>query len=146
VHNHLDAEDVAQDTLFKAWEKIDSYEPGTFIGWLMRITYNRAMDFHRFRGRHPQSFDYDEINEDGFRALVDTSEKSAETQFEDNELSSEMAAKLKKISPDFALPIALRYIDDLDYEAIAQKLDVPIGTVRSRIHRGKIALKKLLEE
>jgi RNA polymerase sigma-70 factor (ECF subfamily) len=57
-----------------------------------------------------------------------------------------MAAKLKKISPDFALPIALRYIDDLDYEAIAQKLDVPIGTVRSRIHRGKIALKKLLEE
>jgi RNA polymerase sigma-70 factor (ECF subfamily) len=138
--NQHDAEDLTQEVFIRVFRSLSSYQPGTFEGWLHRITTNLFLDMVRRRAR----IRFDSLGEDADDRLPGR-EPSPERIFADSHMDADIEAALAALAPEFRAAVVLCDIEGLSYEEIAATLDVKLGTVRSRIHRGRSQLRAALE-
>ena len=136
--NQHDAEDLTQETFIRVFRSVQNYQPGTFEGWLHRITTNLFLDMVRRRGR----IRMEALPEDYDRVPAD--EPNPEQIFHDSRLGPDLQAALDSLPPEFRAAVVLCDIEGLSYEEIGATLGVKLGTVRSRIHRGRQALRDYL--
>jgi RNA polymerase sigma-70 factor (ECF subfamily) len=142
--NSDDAKDLLQETFMKAFRFWDKYEKGTNIrAWLFRIMKNSYINRYRKVTREPGMVDYDDV-ENFYDSVRDNSTDSNDLQkrMYSNMLSDEVTTALQSLPEDFRTVLILCDIEQLTYEEISEFLNCPIGTVRSRLHRGR----KMLEE
>jgi RNA polymerase sigma factor (sigma-70 family) len=137
--NPHDAEDLTQETFVRVFRSLASYKPGTFEGWLHRITTNLFLDMVRRRSR----IRMEALPEDTDR-LPGTGPQP-EQVFSDTHLDPQLQAALDELPPEFRAAVVLCDVEGLSYEEIGATLGVKLGTVRSRIHRGRAALRSALE-
>lgn len=144
--NEADAFDLLQDTYFKAFKFWDKYEKGTNIrAWLFRIMKNSYINKYRKDIREYEVVDFDEIEEFYTLEQAEISiEDDVEKKYFDNLLEDKVLTAIDELPVDFRTVIILCDIEGLTYEEIAEILDIPIGTVRSRIHRARKVLQKVL--
>ena len=136
--NQHDAEDLTQETFIRVFRSVQNYQPGTFEGWLHRITTNLFLDMVRRRGR----IRMEALPEDYDRVPAD--QPTPEQIYHDSRLGSDLQAALDSLAPEFRAAVVLCDIEGLSYEEIGATLGVKLGTVRSRIHRGRQALRDYL--
>ena len=136
--NQHDAEDLTQETFIRVFRSVQNYQPGTFEGWLHRITTNLFLDMVRRRGR----IRMEALPEDYDRVPAD--EPNPEQIYHDSRLGPDLQAALDSLPPEFRAAVVLCDIEGLSYEEIAATLGIKLGTVRSRIHRGRVLLREAL--
>jgi RNA polymerase sigma factor (sigma-70 family) len=137
--NQHDAEDLTQETFVRVFRSLASYQPGTFEGWLHRITTNLFLDMVRRRAR----IRMEALPEDTDR--LPGLGPEPERVFSDTHLDPQLQSALDELPPDFRAAVVLCDVEGLSYEEIGATLGVKLGTVRSRIHRGRAALRSSLE-
>jgi RNA polymerase sigma-70 factor (ECF subfamily) len=137
--NRADAEDLTQETFVRVFRSLAEYQPGTFEGWLHRITTNLFLDMVRRR----QRIRFDALPEDVNDRLA-SKEPGPEVAYELNNLDPEIQQALASLPEDFRVAVVLCDLEQLSYEEIAATLNVKVGTVRSRIHRGRVLLRNAL--
>ena len=138
--NRPDAEDLTQDVFVRVFRSLHRFQPGTFEGWLHRITTNLFLDGARRR----QKIRFDGMA-DGSAERLPSAWPSPSEQLADADLDHDVAAALAALPPEFRAAVVLCDIEGLSYEEISAVLDVKIGTVRSRIHRGRAQLRAALD-
>ena len=136
--NPQDAEDLTQETFVRVFRSLADFSPGTFEGWLHRITTNLFLDMVRRR----QRIRFDALPEDTER--LPGRAPSPEQVYADTHLDPQVQAALDALSPEFRVAVVLCDIEGLTYEEIAATLGIKLGTVRSRIHRGRVQLRQAL--
>ena len=134
-----DAEDLTQETFIRVFRSLAGYKPGTFEGWLHRITTNLFLDMVRRRAR----LRMEGLPEDTDR--LPGGGPDPEQVWSDAHLDPDLQAALDALAPEFRAAVVLCDVEGLSYEEIAATLGVKLGTVRSRIHRGRQALRSALE-
>ena len=139
-----EARDVAQETFVLAYQKLDSFRrESTFYSWLFRIAYNTAISRHRRRRRGNASVDA--IRETtGTEPTDQRPEADPAYQLHTTERQALVQAALSELADEFRTAIVLREMEGLSYEQIAEMVEVPVGTVRSRIHRARSELRQKL--
>lgn len=139
--NRHDAEDLTQETFVRVFRSLSSYRPGTFEGWLHRITTNLFLDQARRRTR----IRFEALGEDaGARFASPSGRGTPERGFEHGNLDYDVQSALDALSPEYRAAVVLCDIEGLSYEEIAATLGIKKGTVRSRIHRGRAQLRVAL--
>jgi len=137
--NQHDAEDITQETFIRVFRSLAAYKPGSFEGWLHRITTNVFLDLVRRR----QRIRMEALGEESDRVVG--REPSPEQVYADSNLDPDLHAALDDLLPEFRAAVVLCDVEGLTYEEIGSTLGIKIGTVRSRIHRGRQALRAGLE-
>ena len=135
-----DAEDLTQEVFVRVFRSLSSYTPGTFEGWLHRITTNLFLDSVRRKAR----IRFEGFAEDASERLAGR-EPSPSQAYDDTHLDADIQVALDSLPPDFRAAVVLCDIEGLSYEEIAATLGVKLGTVRSRIHRGRAQLRAALD-
>lgn len=143
-----DAEDLVQDTIVKAFRFFSSYEKGTNAkAWLFRILKNSYINNYRKKSKKPSQVDYDEVST--FYETI-RAERTDTSDLEDKMfrelIDDDISNALDELPEDFRTVVLLCDVEGFTYEEIANMLDVPIGTIRSRLHRGRNLLKAQLME
>ncbi|MDT7572706.1 MAG: hypothetical protein QOE05_2880 [Actinomycetota bacterium] len=136
--NRHDAEDLTQEVFVRVFRSLSSYTPGTFEGWLHRITTNLFLDMVRRKAR----IRFDALPDDAER--LPGKEPSPAQVYDDTHFDDDVQAALDALPPDFRAAVVLCDLEGLSYEEIAATLGIKIGTVRSRIHRGRTQLREAL--
>ncbi len=148
TRNPADAEDVVQETFLKAYRAYDSFEEGTNLkAWLYRILTNTYINKYRKAQRRPQEVELGELQDLYlFKRLGEQSgaSMSAETEALDMFVDDDIVAAIESLPVNFRLPVLYADVEGFSYKEIAEILDVPIGTVMSRLHRGRKALQRKL--
>jgi RNA polymerase sigma factor (sigma-70 family) len=134
-----DAEDLTQEVFVRVFRSLSSYTPGTFEGWLHRITTNLFLDHARRRSK----IRFDALSDDADQRLAGRM-PSPDSQVADAMLDADVEAALADLPPEFRAAVVLCDIEGLSYDEIADVLGVKLGTVRSRIHRGRKMLRSAL--
>lgn len=136
MRNAHDAEDLVQETLLRAYRGFDRYTPGTNIrAWLFTILHRVRADVYRRSGRSPDTV---ELNHDG-PAVPPPQDRLAQG-------GEDVVRALEALPEIFRSAVVLRDVEEFSYGEIASILEVPIGTVMSRIHRGRSLLRRALSE
>ncbi|MGN6332140.1 MAG: RNA polymerase sigma factor SigE [Motilibacteraceae bacterium] len=138
--NQHDAEDLTQEVFVRVFRSLSSYTPGTFEGWLHRITTNLFLD----QVRRKQRIRFDALADDAADRLAGR-EPSPAQRLDDRMFDADIQTALDALPPDFRAAVVLCDIEGLSYEEIAATLGIKLGTVRSRIHRGRAQLRAALE-
>jgi RNA polymerase sigma-70 factor (ECF subfamily) len=138
--NQHDAEDLTQEVFVRVFRSLSTYTPGTFEGWLHRITTNLFLDMVRRRAR----IRFEGMADDAHERLPGK-EPSPQQLVDDRSFDGDVQAALDELPPDFRAAVVLCDIEGLSYEEIAATLGVKLGTVRSRIHRGRAQLRAALD-
>lgn len=152
TRNRADAEDLVQETFLKGWRAFESYQQGTNLrAWLFRIMTNTFINKYNSQQRRPQETELDEVEELYlFRRMgaFDQSKMthSAEDQMLELFTDDEVKNAIEELPETFRIPVLLSDVEGFSYKEIAEMLDVPIGTVMSRLHRGRKAMQKMLYE
>lgn len=148
TYNEDDANDLVQETFLKSYRFIDSYQQGTNAkAWLFKILKNAFINDYRRKSKQPSKVDYDEVvsyhdtDEDGHVEYLDLRQELFQGM-----LGDEITKALNELPVDFKTIILLCDIEEFSYEEIAKIIDIPIGTVRSRLHRARNILKEKLRE
>jgi RNA polymerase sigma-70 factor (ECF subfamily) len=147
TRDRTDAEDLLQETFLKAFRAYGRFEEGTNLrAWLFRILTNTYISAYRSRQRSPQLTDVDDVEDLYlYRRLTATGlSRSAEDAALERLTAPEVLAALDELPEQFRLAVLLSDVEQFSYKEIADITDVPIGTVMSRIHRGRKALQKAL--
>ncbi|WP_287902256.1 RNA polymerase sigma factor SigE [Arthrobacter sp.] len=139
--NRHDAEDLTQEVFVRAFKSLDKFKPGTLDGWLHRITTNLFLDQVRRKAR----IRFDGLPEDADQRIPGN-ETSPERSFEFNNLASDIQAALDKLPIEFRTAVILCDIEGFSYDEVATALGIKLGTVRSRIHRGRALLRTALAD
>ena len=137
--NTHDAEDLTQEVFVRVFRSLSSYTPGTFEGWLHRITTNLFLDMARRR----QRIRFEGLGDESAQWLSGGEPTPAQA-FDDRHLDGDIQAALKALAPEYRAAVVLCDIEGLSYEEISETLGVKLGTVRSRIHRGRAQLRAAL--
>ena len=143
TNNTADADGLVQETFLKAFRFWDKYEKGTNIrAWLFRILKNSFINRYRRESKEPDTVDYEEVQNFYTTIRAETAESTNlyESAF-GHLLDDDIAAAVTKLPEDFRTVVILCDIEGLTYEEIAEFLAVPLGTVRSRLHRGRSLLR-----
>lgn len=137
--NQHDAEDLTQETFMRVFRSLKNYRPGTFRGWLHRITTNLFLDMVRHRGK----IRMEALPEDYER--VPGKEMTPEQAYTVSNLDPTLQQALDELSPNYRVTVVLCDVVGMSYDEIADTLGVKMGTVRSRIHRGRTQLRNHIE-
>ncbi len=137
--NRADAEDLTQETFVRVFKSLAEYTPGTFEGWLHRITTNLFLDMVRRR----QRIRFDALPDDAGDRLASRAAGPEQT-YDEMHLDPEIQRALDELPADFRVAVVLCDLEQLSYEEIAATLGIKVGTVRSRIHRGRVLLRQAL--
>ncbi|MEZ5039648.1 MAG: sigma-70 family RNA polymerase sigma factor [Saprospiraceae bacterium] len=148
TYNEDDANDLVQDTYLKAYRFIDNYLEGTNAkAWLFKILKNAFINQYRKRTKQPTRVDYEEVvnfheeeEDTNYSSYMDLREEMFQTMMGD-----EVTNAINALPVDFRVVILLCDIEGFTYEEIAKIVDIPIGTVRSRLHRSRNMLKSELQ-
>lgn len=152
ARNPADAEDLVQETFLKAYRAYDSFEEGTNLkAWLYRILTNTYINKYRKDSRRPSEVDLSDVEDLYlYRRLgsEDTAEaaRTTEDRVLDGLVESDIKAAVEELPENFRMPVLLADLEGFSYKEIAEILDIPIGTVMSRLHRGRKAMQKRLWE
>ena len=138
--NRHDAEDLTQEVFVRVFRSLPSYTPGTFEGWLHRITTNLFLDLARRR----QRIRFEGLGDQAVGLLRDGEPTPAQA-FDARHLDTDVQQALEALAPEYRAAVVLCDIEGLSYEEIAATLGVKLGTVRSRIHRGRAQLRTALD-
>ena len=148
TYNEDDANDLVQETFLKSYRFIDSYQQGTNAkAWLFKILKNGFINDYRRKSKRPMRVDFDpmvnysETDDDSNVQIVDLRQEMFQGLIGD-----EVTRALNDLPVDFRTVILLCDIEEFSYEEIAKIIDIPIGTVRSRLHRARNLLKEKLRE
>lgn len=148
TRNPADAEDVVQETYLKAYRGYGSFKEGTNLkAWLYRILTNTYINKYRKAQRRPNEVELGELQDLYlYKRLGETSgaSESAETQALDMFVDEDIIEAIESLPEAFRLPVLYADVDGFSYKEIAEILDIPIGTVMSRLHRGRKALQRQL--
>ncbi|MEI8001184.1 MAG: sigma-70 family RNA polymerase sigma factor [Actinomycetes bacterium] len=136
--NDDEAQDLVQEALIRVRRGLERYEPGSLEGWLARIVTNVFLDEMRRRKRRPTTA----LPDDPDRVLPAAPAADEVT----TALPDDIQAALASLPEEFRVPVVLCDVADQSYEQIAATLGIPVGTVRSRLHRGRKLLRELLSE
>ena len=137
--NQHDAEDLTQEVFVRVFRSLSSYTPGTFEGWLHRITTNLFLD----GARRKQRIRFEGLADDVAQRLPGTDLSPAQA-WDERHLDGDIQAALRALPPDYRAAVVLCDIEGFSYEEIAATMGVKLGTVRSRIHRGRAQLRAAL--
>jgi RNA polymerase sigma-70 factor (ECF subfamily) len=137
--NRHDAEDLTQEVFVRVFRSLSTYTPGTFEGWLHRITTNLFLD----QARRKQRIRFDALSDERADRLTSAS-PAPEAAYADQTFDDDVERALATLPPDFRAAVVLCDVEGLTYEEIAEILDAKLGTVRSRIHRGRAMLRTAL--
>jgi RNA polymerase sigma-70 factor (ECF subfamily) len=148
TNNPADADDLLQETFLKAYRFWDKYEQGTNIrAWLFRIMKNSFINRYRKETKEPATVEYQEV--ENFYASI-RAESSASSDLQENMignlLDDDVASAVAELPEDFRTVVILCDIEGLSYEEISEFVDIPLGTVRSRLHRGRKLLRDRLTD
>jgi RNA polymerase sigma-70 factor (ECF subfamily) len=150
TRNPTDAEDLVQETFAKAFAAFHQYRPGTNLkAWMYRILTNTYINTYRKKQRQPKESDAAEVEDYQLaRAAQHTSSglRSAEAEALDHLPDSDVKEALASIGEDFRMAVYLADVEGFAYKEIAEIMDTPIGTVMSRLHRGRRQLRDLLTD
>src|SRR2546427_8184180 len=152
TRNPADAEDLVQETYLKAYRGFGGFEEGTNLkAWLYRILTNTYINSYRARKRRPEQSDIEDVEDlylyrrlgglEGARAG-----QSAEEEVLEHFTDAEVKEALESLPEQFRMAVLLADVEGFAYKEIAEILDIPIGTVMSRLHRGRRGLQKRLYE
>ncbi|MEO7837192.1 MAG: sigma-70 family RNA polymerase sigma factor [Acidimicrobiales bacterium] len=152
THNPADAEDLVQETYLKAYRSFATFQQGTNLkAWLYRILTNTFINSYRAKKRRPEQADVDDVEDlflyrrlGGLEAAA--AGRSAEDEVLETFTDSDVKDALEALPEQFRIAVLLADVEGFSYKEIAAILDVPIGTVMSRLHRGRRALQKALFE
>ena len=136
--NDDDAQDLVQEVLLRVRRGLESYRPGSMEGWLSRIATNAFLDDVRRRKRRPLELLPDEPDR------VTPPTPAADVALAAEVLPDDVQAALRRLSPEYRSAVVLSDVVGLTYQEISDALDVPVGTVRSRLHRGRALLREAL--
>ncbi len=148
TNNAADADDLLQETFLKAFRFWDKYERGTNIrAWLFRIMKNSYINRYRKESKEPETVDYDDV-QNIYSVVRNSAAEAGDLQdaLEKNLLDDEVAEAVATLPEEFRTVVILCDIEGLSYEEIAEFIDCPLGTVRSRLHRGRKMLRGKLKE
>jgi RNA polymerase sigma-70 factor (ECF subfamily) len=138
MRNPSDAEDLVQETYLKAYRGYGSFREGTNLkAWLYRILTNTFINAYRARRRHPEETELEEVEAAG---------RSSEDEVLEAMTDEEVKRAVESLPEAFRMAVLLADVEGFSYKEIAEIMDVPIGTVMSRLHRGRRALQKALHE
>jgi RNA polymerase sigma factor (sigma-70 family) len=137
--NPHDAEDLTQEVFVRVFRSLSSYTPGTFEGWLHRITTNLFLD----QARRKAKIRFDALADDA-ETRIPSRSVTPDVQVLDGLFDDDVETALAALPPDFRAAVVLCDIEGLSYDEIADVLGLKLGTVRSRIHRGRTMLRKAL--
>ena len=152
TRNRADAEDLVQEAYLRGFRSFHTFEEGTNLrAWLFRILTNAYINRYRAKQRRPQESDLGEIEDLYLYRRLGSMETaaasmSAEEQFLDVFTDDEVKHALEDLSENFRLPVLLADVEGFAYKEIAEMLEIPIGTVMSRLHRGRKAMQRALYE
>ena len=152
TRNRLDAEDLVQETYIKGWRSFHTFQEGTNLrAWLFRIMTNTYINKYNAQKRKGTEVELDDVEELFlYKRLgsIDQSQlsSSAEDQMLELFTDEEVKNALESLPEDFRIPVLLSDVDGFSYKEIAEMLEIPIGTVMSRLHRGRKAMQKMLYE
>jgi RNA polymerase sigma-70 factor, ECF subfamily len=152
TRNPADAEDLVQETFLKAYRAFGSFEEGTNLkAWLYRILTNTFINSYRASKRRPEKADVEDIEDLYlYKRLGELSTagtgRSAEDELLERITDDEVKRAIESLPEAFRIAVLLADVEGFSYKEIAEITDVPIGTVMSRIHRGRRALQKALLE
>jgi RNA polymerase sigma-70 factor (ECF subfamily) len=149
TRNPSDAEDLVQETMLRAYRAFDRFEPGTNLkAWLFRIMTNAYINTYRKRQREPLKVSQDEVEDfDLYQELKDHDPQFTSTPESivlDSLVDSDITDAIDDLPEPFRLAVVLSDIEGFTYAEMAEIMDVPMGTVMSRLHRGRKALQKRL--
>jgi len=152
TRNRADAEDLVQETYLRAYRGFSGFEQGTNLkAWLYRILTNTYINSYRAKKRRPEETELDEVEDlylyrriGGLEAAM--AGRSAEDELLDRFTDAEVKQAVEELPETFRMAVLLADIEGFSYKEIAEILDIPIGTVMSRLHRGRKALQKRLYE
>ncbi|WP_281271148.1 RNA polymerase sigma factor SigE [Nocardioides silvaticus] len=137
--NRHDAEDLTQEVFVRVFRSLHTYRPGTFEGWLHRITTNLFLD----QARRRQRIRFDALSDERAARLASPG-VGPDAAYADRTFDDDVEAALSALPPEFRAAVVLCDIEGLTYEEIAEILGAKLGTVRSRIHRGRAMLRAAL--
>ncbi len=150
TRNPQDAEDLVQETYLKAFKGFDSFKPGTNLkAWLYRIMTNTYINTYRKKQRRPLETSAEDVTD---RQLYTTSShdstglQSAEVEALKNLPDKQIADAMNSLSDDYRMVVYYADVEGLAYKEIAEVMDIPLGTVMSRLHRGRKQLRELLKD
>ena len=152
TRNPADAEDVVQETYLKAYRAYDSFEEGTNLkAWLYRILTNTYINRYRKKQRRPHEVDLAEVEDLYLYKRIGSAETSAASRSAEMEVleafvDDDVRNAIESLPDHFRMPVLLADVEGFSYKEIAEMLEVPIGTVMSRLHRGRKSLQKALWE
>jgi RNA polymerase sigma-70 factor (ECF subfamily) len=152
TRNPSDAEDLVQETYLKAYRGFGGFQEGTNLkAWLYKILTNTFINNYRAKKRRPEESDVEDVEELYlYRRLgggqAEIAGRSAEDELLDHLTESEIKDALEALPEQFRIAVLLGDVEGFSYKEIADILDIPIGTVMSRLHRGRKALQKRLYE
>ena len=152
TRNRSDAEDLVQETYIKGWRSFHTFQEGTNLrAWLFRIMTNTYINKYNAQKRKGTEVELDDVEELFlYKRLgsIDQSQlsSSAEDQMLELFTDDEVKNALEELPEDFRMPVLLSDVDGFSYKEISEMLDIPIGTVMSRLHRGRKAMQKMLYE
>jgi RNA polymerase sigma-70 factor (ECF subfamily) len=152
TRNRADAEDLVQETYLRAFRGFSGFEEGTNVkAWLYRILTNTYINSYRAKKRRPDESDIDDVEAlylyrrlGGLEGA--TAGRSAEEEVLDRFTEAEVKEALESLPEQFRMVVLLADVEGFSYKEIAEILDIPIGTVMSRLHRGRRGLQKRLYE
>lgn len=137
--NRPDAEDLMQDVFIRVFNSLDGYQPGNFAGWIHRITTNLFLDEARSAGRQKTLGFFD-----GAEERLPSADVLPEYVVHDAGFDPDVEAALDCLPTEFRVAVILCDVEGLSYEEVSDVLGVKLGTVRSRIHRGRAQLREAL--
>ena len=152
TRNRSDAEDLVQETYIKGWRSFHTFQEGTNLrAWLFRIMTNTYINKYNAQKRKGTEVELDDVEELFlYKRLgsIDQSQLSSSAEDQMLELFSDDEVKnaLEELPEDFRMPVLLSDVDGFSYKEISEMLEIPIGTVMSRLHRGRKAMQKMLYE
>ncbi len=139
------AEDLAQDVFVKAYTRLSTYDPRhRFSSWIFTIAHNTVIDWVR-RGRL-LAVPLDDVHESERNRLFDRTDRGPEEAAVQSDLADAIDGALDRLRPEYRQAIVLRYHEELSHEEISRVMRIPVGTVKTFLHRGRAELARLLSE